>query len=106
MTPKTDSNSLLASDQIYHPVAIIGAGPLGVAIGRELLQHGFRDFTVFEKEQAAGGTWHIQDAGEHVANHQSDAAISETGIGQDRADQRQRGDDGIAKLQTDHRPQG
>jgi cyclohexanone monooxygenase len=41
-------------------IAIIGAGPLGIAAGRELLQQGFRRFTVFEKEDAAGGTWHMQ----------------------------------------------
>lgn len=42
-------------------IAVIGAGPLGIALGRELLEHGFNGFTVFEKEQAAGGTWHIQN---------------------------------------------
>ncbi|TNF33681.1 MAG: NAD(P)/FAD-dependent oxidoreductase [Gammaproteobacteria bacterium] len=42
-------------------IAIIGAGPLGIAIGRELLQQGFSGFTVFEKSAAAGGTWHVQD---------------------------------------------
>ena len=42
-------------------IAVIGAGPLGIALGRELLQHGFTGFTVFEKERAAGGTWHIQN---------------------------------------------
>jgi cation diffusion facilitator CzcD-associated flavoprotein CzcO len=41
-------------------IAIIGAGPLGIAAGRELLQQGFTRFTVFEKEDAAGGTWHMQ----------------------------------------------
>jgi cyclohexanone monooxygenase len=49
MTSKADMN-----------IAIIGAGPLGIAAGRELLQQGFTRFTVFEKEKAAGGTWHMQ----------------------------------------------
>lgn len=40
-------------------VAIIGAGPLGIAAGRELLRQGFKNFTIFEKEIAAGGTWHM-----------------------------------------------
>ncbi|MEH6605024.1 MAG: NAD(P)/FAD-dependent oxidoreductase [Pseudomonadales bacterium] len=40
-------------------VAIIGAGPAGIAAGHELLAQGFKDFTIFEKESAAGGTWHM-----------------------------------------------
>lgn len=39
-------------------VAIIGAGPSGLAAGHELLAQGFKDFTIFEKSDAAGGTWH------------------------------------------------
>ncbi len=38
-------------------IAIIGAGPAGLAAGRELLQHGFNDFTVFDALDAPGGTW-------------------------------------------------
>jgi cation diffusion facilitator CzcD-associated flavoprotein CzcO len=40
-------------------VAIIGAGITGLAAGRELLEQGFTDFTIFEKAKAVGGTWHI-----------------------------------------------
>ncbi|WP_159931229.1 NAD(P)/FAD-dependent oxidoreductase [Oceanicoccus sp. KOV_DT_Chl] len=40
-------------------IAVIGAGPLGIAAGRELLAQGFNNFTIFEKERAAGGTWHM-----------------------------------------------
>lgn len=40
-------------------IAIIGAGPAGIAAGRELLQKGFTDFTIFDKQDAAGGTWHL-----------------------------------------------
>ncbi len=40
-------------------VAVIGAGPVGIATGRELLRHGFRTFTIFEKADAVGGTWHL-----------------------------------------------
>jgi cyclohexanone monooxygenase len=40
-------------------IAIIGAGPSGLAVGRELLQQGIDTFTIFEKEPAAGGTWQI-----------------------------------------------
>ncbi|MEM9255323.1 MAG: NAD(P)/FAD-dependent oxidoreductase [Pseudomonadota bacterium] len=40
-------------------VAIIGAGPAGIAAGRELLQQGFSDFTIFDALDAPGGTWHL-----------------------------------------------
>lgn len=40
-------------------IAIIGAGPSGIAVGRELLHQGITSFTIFEKEPAAGGTWQI-----------------------------------------------
>ena len=39
-------------------VAVIGAGPSGLVAGRELLKEGFRGFTIFEKADAVGGTWH------------------------------------------------
>lgn len=40
-------------------IAIIGAGPLGIAAGHELLKQGITDFVIFEREAKAGGTWHI-----------------------------------------------
>ena len=39
-------------------IAIIGAGPSGLAAGHELLAQGFDDFTIFEKAAQPGGTWH------------------------------------------------
>ena len=38
-------------------IAIIGAGPCGIAAGHELLQQGFDDFTIFDELDAPGGTW-------------------------------------------------
>jgi cation diffusion facilitator CzcD-associated flavoprotein CzcO len=40
-------------------IAVIGAGPVGLIAGRELLREGFTNFTIFDKERAVGGTWHI-----------------------------------------------
>ena len=40
-------------------VAIIGAGPAGIAAGRELLQKGFTEFTMFDALDAPGGTWRL-----------------------------------------------
>lgn len=40
-------------------IAVIGAGPAGLAAGHELLAHGFSNFTIYEATDAVGGTWHI-----------------------------------------------
>ena len=40
-------------------IAIIGAGPAGIAAGHELLQQGFSDFTLFDALDAPGGTWRL-----------------------------------------------
>ena len=40
-------------------IAIIGSGPAGIAAGRELLQQGFSDFTIFDVLDAPGGTWRL-----------------------------------------------
>lgn len=40
-------------------IAVIGAGPAGIAAGRELLRNGFNDFTIFETQDAPGGTWRL-----------------------------------------------
>lgn len=39
-------------------VAVIGAGPVGLAAGHALLAKGFTHLTIFEKSDAVGGTWH------------------------------------------------
>ena len=39
-------------------LAIIGAGPGGLCMGKRLLDEGFDDFVVLEKSDAIGGTWH------------------------------------------------
>ena len=39
-------------------VAVIGAGPSGLTAGRELIRAGFDRFTIFDKSDAVGGTWH------------------------------------------------
>ena len=40
-------------------VGIIGAGPGGLALGMLLARAGFRDFTIFDREDGVGGTWRI-----------------------------------------------
>ena len=40
-------------------IAIIGAGPSGIAAGRELLRQGFEQFTIIDALDAPGGTWRL-----------------------------------------------
>ena len=40
-------------------VGIIGGGPGGLALGIFLSKAGFRDFTIFDREDGVGGTWRI-----------------------------------------------
>jgi cyclohexanone monooxygenase len=40
-------------------IAIIGAGPAGIAAGYELLRQGFSEFTIFDALDAPGGTWRL-----------------------------------------------
>jgi cyclohexanone monooxygenase len=40
-------------------VGVIGAGPGGIALGIFLRRAGFRDFTIFDREDGVGGTWRI-----------------------------------------------
>lgn len=40
-------------------VGIIGAGPGGLALGIFLQKNGFRDFTIFDREDGVGGTWRV-----------------------------------------------
>jgi cation diffusion facilitator CzcD-associated flavoprotein CzcO len=41
-------------------IGIIGAGPGGIALGILLRRAGFRDFTIFDREDGVGGTWRDQ----------------------------------------------
>ena len=40
-------------------VAVIGAGPAGIAAGRELLRNGFTDLTIIDAQDGPGGTWRL-----------------------------------------------
>ena len=51
----TETNHLTGNPRI----AVIGAGPAGIAAGRELLRKGFTEFTIFDALDAPGGTWRL-----------------------------------------------
>lgn len=50
----------MPSEQAFH-IAIIGAGPAGIAAGKELLDKGFSNFTIFDALDAPGGTWRLHN---------------------------------------------
>jgi cyclohexanone monooxygenase len=49
----------MPADGLSPSVGIIGAGPGGLALGIFLRKAGFRDFTIFDREDGVGGTWRI-----------------------------------------------
>lgn len=38
-------------------IAVLGAGAAGLVMGYKLKAAGFENFTIFEKDDAVGGTW-------------------------------------------------
>ncbi|MGB0100868.1 MAG: NAD(P)/FAD-dependent oxidoreductase [Nocardioides sp.] len=40
-------------------IAVIGAGPAGIAAGRELLRQGFTGLTIIDAQDGPGGTWRL-----------------------------------------------
>lgn len=46
------------TEQPQHEVAIIGAGPGGIAAGAKLMTAGIKDFVVIERADDVGGSWH------------------------------------------------
>jgi cyclohexanone monooxygenase len=49
----------MSATRMSPSVGIIGAGPGGLALGIFLRKAGFRDFTIFDREDGVGGTWRI-----------------------------------------------
>ncbi|MEH6590036.1 MAG: NAD(P)/FAD-dependent oxidoreductase [Halioglobus sp.] len=49
------------TDPVDPKIAIIGAGPAGIAAGRELHTNGLRNFTIFDALDAPGGTWRLHN---------------------------------------------
>ena len=50
----------MSSDQSLR-IAIIGAGPAGIAAGKELLEKGFSNIVIFDALDAPGGTWRLHN---------------------------------------------
>jgi cation diffusion facilitator CzcD-associated flavoprotein CzcO len=57
-------------------VAVIGAGPSGIAAAKALLDEGYRNIVVFDRGRDVGGNWVFDDAAGHSSVFESTHIIS------------------------------
>lgn len=57
-------------------IIVIGAGPSGIAIAKNLLQEGLTNFLVFEKNNQLGGNWVFDDLSHHSSVYETTHIIS------------------------------
>lgn len=57
-------------------IAIIGAGPCGIAMAKNLIQQGLTDITVFEKNNQLGGNWVYDEHNQHSSVYETTHIIS------------------------------
>ena len=55
--PQRDQ-AALSTDGFIPKVVVIGAGISGILVGIKLAEQGFQDYTIYEKSDGIGGTWH------------------------------------------------
>ena len=63
-------------------ICVIGAGPSGLAAAKNLLQAGFRHFTVYEKNDQVGGNWLYSARPGHSSVYESARTISSKSLSQ------------------------
>lgn len=57
-------------------ICVIGAGPCGITVAKNLLQQGLTNFVVFEKNNCLGGNWVFDETGEHSSIYETTHIIS------------------------------
>lgn len=57
-------------------ICIIGAGPSGLAAGKNCLEQGLNDFVIFEKNNQLGGNWVFDTKGNHSSVYETTHLIS------------------------------
>jgi len=57
-------------------VCVIGAGPCGIAVAKNLLQHELLNFVVFEKNNQLGGNWVFDEQNDHSSVYETTHIIS------------------------------
>ncbi len=61
-------NGYDANSYTYYPVAIIGAGESGIAMGCRLKEVlGFDQFRIFDRQSGIGGTWSVIISSENIS---------------------------------------
>ena len=63
-------------------ICVIGAGPCGLAVAKNLLQQGLTDFIVFEKNGQVGGNWIFCDQNNHSSVYETTHIISSKRLSQ------------------------
>ena len=57
-------------------ICVIGAGPCGIAIAKNLLEHDLKQFVVFEKNHTLGGNWVFDENNKHSSVYETTHIIS------------------------------
>jgi len=74
---KVRSSGVAERDVASQPrICVIGAGPCGLAMAKNLLQVGFRNFVVFDRQRQLGGNWVESDASGHSSVYEGVRSIS------------------------------
>jgi len=63
-------------------VCVIGAGPSGVAAGKNLLQAGLRHIVIYEKDDQVGGNWRFTPEISHSSVFETTHVISSRAMSQ------------------------
>jgi len=63
-------------------IGVIGAGPCGLAIAKNLREHGLTRFVVFEKNDQLGGNWLFDDKNTHSSIYETTHIISSKRLSQ------------------------
>lgn len=64
------------SDSSSPKIAVIGAGPCGITIAKNLLEHNLTQFVVFEKNDQIGGNWIFDEQNTHSSVYETTHIIS------------------------------
>jgi hypothetical protein len=74
---KVRSTDVVEQDVASQPrICVIGAGPCGLAMAKNLLQVGLRNFVVFDRQRQIGGNWVESDASGHSSVYEGVRSIS------------------------------
>jgi hypothetical protein len=79
-TPSTEDAAGLAKQGPR--IGIIGAGPSGIAAGKNLIAEGLTNLVIFERNAAVGGNWIYNPEASHSSIYETTSAISSRRLSQ------------------------